>query len=91
MNIIKASRGTPEQFIDAVESKIAELSGVGSSTSIKADTGTPEDLMYAVTDKIAELSGEAPIMNATAIKSSTSVDEVLDFLAGKGFDETSEW
>lgn len=89
MRIIKASRGTPEDLIDAVESKIAELSGVDSSTSIKADTGTPEDLMYAVTDKIAELEGEAPIMTATAIKSSASVDEVLDFLAGKGFDKTS--
>ena len=78
MKIIKASRGTPEEFMDALQEKIEELSSVTSSRrtrfkkSIKADTGTPEDLKYAVMDKITELEGG--VESSTDIQASTYVD-----------------
>lgn len=99
MRIIKASRGTPEDLIDAVESKIAELEGEGASTTIKADTGTPEDLMYAVTDKIAEIEGvsasrslerSSSVDATTRIQASYSIDEILDFLSNKGYDRNAD-
>ena len=87
MKIIQASTGTSEQFMDAVQDKIAELknSDIESATEIDKEAEDVSD-----EDEKEDIEECDSVKASTAIKASYSVEEIVDFLASKGFDANSK-
>ena len=77
MNIIKASKGTPQDFEMELQARIDELSSVASSTkvcrsrAVKCATGTPQDFAMALQNRISELSG---VESTTSVNAATYTD-----------------
>lgn len=80
----RISKGTPEQFMRAVENRIDELEG-----GLEASFVYPKDLEDLENGEYESHVTE-PINAASDVDHAFSLDEVLDFLANKGYDTKNE-
>lgn len=83
MRVIKASTGSPEQMLDAFRQRIDELSDIGIDSSFDY----PDDLVD-LEDGEYESHATEPV-EASYDDDHFPVEDVLKFLANKGYDTSS--